>query len=128
MIVYEASKGEFLEHVDKDVIVSHILNQFELKLGRTSESEIRSWDNSMLHMYRVLNDESIPDDAGVAIEYKVPYTSKRVDFLLSGHDAFRGQSPSRVKRYLSEGLTPFLEFRGDLIEIATIENKNIIKR
>ncbi|MET3508527.1 DUF2075 domain-containing protein [Halalkalibacter oceani] len=86
MIVYEASKQEFLEHVDKDVLVSHILTQFELKLGRTSESEIRSWDNSMLHMYRVLNDPLIPNDAGVAIEYKIPYTSRRVDFLLSGHD------------------------------------------
>ncbi|WP_407272049.1 DNA/RNA helicase domain-containing protein [Radiobacillus sp. PE A8.2] len=86
MIVYEASKQEFLNHVDQDVLVNHILNQFELKLGRTSESEIRSWDNSMLHMYRVLNDQSIPNDAGVAIEYKIPYTSKRVDFLLSGHD------------------------------------------
>lgn len=52
MIVYEANKQEFLEHVDKDVLVSHILTQFELKLGHTSESEIRSWDNSMLHMYR----------------------------------------------------------------------------
>lgn len=86
MIVYEANKQEFLDHVDKDILVSHILTQFELKLGRTSESEIRSWDNSMLHMYRVLNDPSIPNDAGVAIEYKIPYTSKRVDFLLSGHD------------------------------------------
>ncbi len=86
MIVYEASKEEFLTHVDKDELVSHILDQFELKLGRTSESEIRSWDNSMLHMYRVLNDQSIPNDAGVAIEFKIPYTSKRVDFLLSGHD------------------------------------------
>ena len=41
MIVYEASKQEFLQHVDQDVLVSHILEQFELKLGRTSESEIR---------------------------------------------------------------------------------------
>lgn len=87
MIVYEASKQEFLEHVDQDQLVIHILNQFELKVGHTtSESEIRSWDNSMLHMYRVLNDQSIPNDAGVAIEYKIPYTSKRVDFLLSGHN------------------------------------------
>ncbi len=86
MIVYEASKQEFLHHVDQDVLVAHILEQFKLKLGRTSESEIRSWDNSMLHMYRVLNDRSIPDDAGIAIEYRIPYTSKRVDFLLSGHD------------------------------------------
>ena len=83
------SKQEFLQHVDQDVLVSHILEQFELKLGRTSESEIRSWDNSMLHMYRVLNDRNIPDDAGVAIEYRIPYTSKRVDFLLSGHDGVR---------------------------------------
>ncbi|GGM40464.1 ATPase AAA [Paraliobacillus quinghaiensis] len=86
MIVYEASKKDFLNHVDQDEIVTHIMQQFQLKLGRTSESEIRSWDNSMLHMYRVLNDSSIPDDAGVAIEYSIPNTSKRVDFLLSGHD------------------------------------------
>ena len=86
LIVYEASKKDFLEHVDRDVLVDHILDQFERKLGRTSKSEIRSWDNSMLHMYRVLNDQSIPNDAGVAIEYKIPHTSKRVDFLLSGHD------------------------------------------
>ncbi|MFD2209501.1 DNA/RNA helicase domain-containing protein [Virgibacillus halophilus] len=86
MIVYEASKQEFLKHVDHDQIVAHILKEFNLKLGRTSESEIRSWDNSMLHMYRVLNDPSIPDDAGVAIEYRIPNTSKRVDFLISGHD------------------------------------------
>ena len=33
MIVYEASKQEFLQHVDQDVLVSHILKQFELKLG-----------------------------------------------------------------------------------------------
>ena len=57
MKVYEASKQEFLQHVDQDVFVLHILEQFELKLGRTSESEIRSWDNSMLHMFRVLNDQ-----------------------------------------------------------------------
>ncbi|MFU0789699.1 MAG: AAA domain-containing protein [Virgibacillus proomii] len=86
MIVYEASKQEFLDHVDKEVLVNHILNRFEMKIGGTSESEIRSWDNSMLHMYRVLNDPTIPNDAGVAIEYQVPNTSKRVDFLLSGHD------------------------------------------
>ncbi|WP_027964550.1 DUF2075 domain-containing protein [Halalkalibacillus halophilus] len=85
MLVYEASKSEFLTHVDQDVLVQHILSKFQEKLGRTtSESEIRSWDNSMLHMYRVLNDTDIPENAGVAIEYSIPQTSKRVDFLISG--------------------------------------------
>ncbi|MBB6451622.1 hypothetical protein HNQ94_000043 [Salirhabdus euzebyi] len=34
MIVYEASKREFLNHVDQDVLVNHILSKFEVKLGR----------------------------------------------------------------------------------------------
>ncbi|MCP2035477.1 DUF2075 family protein/predicted ATPase [Planomicrobium sp. HSC-17F08] len=89
MIVYEATKQEFLQHVHQDVLVTRIIEQFEKKLGKSNKSEIRAWDNSMLHMYRVLNDQEIPDDAGVAIEYKIPYTSKRVDFLLSGHDGNR---------------------------------------
>ena len=29
-----------------------------------------------------LNDSDIPKDAGVAIEYNIPQTSKRVDFLI----------------------------------------------
>ena len=37
-------------------------------------------------MYKVLNDSEIPMDAGVAIEYNIPQTSKRVDFLISGYD------------------------------------------
>jgi hypothetical protein len=28
----------------------------------------------------------IPQDAGIAIEYNIPQTSKRVDFLISGYD------------------------------------------
>ncbi|CAM3814044.1 DUF2075 domain-containing protein [Alkalicoccus chagannorensis] len=88
VIVYEASKQEFLGHVDEDVLVQRILSRFEERLGRrgTSEAEVRSWDNSMLHMYRILQDDDIPADAGVAIEYSIPQTSKRVDFLISGRN------------------------------------------
>ena len=55
-------------------------------MGRINEPEVRSWDNSMQYMYRVLSDQEIPNDAGVAIEFKIPHTSKRVDFLISGSD------------------------------------------
>ena len=41
----------------------------------------------MMHMYMVLLDLQIPDNAGVAIEYNIPQTSKRVDFIISGYDA-----------------------------------------
>jgi DUF2075 family protein len=37
-------------------------------------------------MDRVLADEEIPSDAGVAIEYHIPQTSKRIDFILTGSD------------------------------------------
>ena len=46
----------------------------------------------MQYMYRVLSDSEIPKDAGVAIEFKIPHTSKRVDFLISGSDQDAKQS------------------------------------
>jgi uncharacterized protein len=64
MIVYAATKDEFLKDVFED----------------------QPWDNSMKYMYLVLSDNEIPSNAGVAIEFKIPHTSKLVDFLISGKD------------------------------------------
>ena len=38
-------------------------------------------------MHNALDCGEIPDDAGVAIEYRIPLTSRRVDFMLSGTDS-----------------------------------------
>jgi DUF2075 family protein len=84
MIVYEATKGEFLEDVLHDKLVDNISKNFNEKIGRLNKGEVRAWNNSMQYMYRVLIDNEIPKDAGVAIEFRIPYTSKRVDFLISG--------------------------------------------
>ncbi|GAE27477.1 ATP/GTP binding protein [Halalkalibacter wakoensis JCM 9140] len=84
MIVYEATKTEFLKDVFQDELVNNIVRNYNSKIGRINEREVRSWDNSMQYMYRVLSDSEIPDNAGVAIEFKIPHTSKRVDFLISG--------------------------------------------
>lgn len=86
MIIYEATKHEFLKDVFDDQLVNNICSNYRAKIGRINEREIRAWDNSMQYMYRVLCDSEIPSDAGVAIEFKIPYTSKRVDFLISGSD------------------------------------------
>lgn len=37
-------------------------------------------------MYRILVDNDIPDNCGVAIEYNIPLTSKRIDYIISGYD------------------------------------------
>lgn len=84
MLVYEATKKEFLEDVFHDELTNNIINNFNKRIGKVNEREVRSWDNSMQYMYRILGDSEIPNDSGVAIEYRIPYSSKRVDFLISG--------------------------------------------
>jgi SOS-response transcriptional repressor LexA len=64
-----------------------ILETYKRVTGRnTGASEISSWTNSLQFMERVLADESIPGDSGVAIEYHIPQSSKRIDFILTGLD------------------------------------------
>lgn len=40
----------------------------------------------MMHMYKVVNTSDIPDTSTIAIEYQIPLTSKRIDFIISGAD------------------------------------------
>jgi len=92
MIVYEATKNEFLNDVFEDQLVTNICNNYNNKIGKINEREVRSWDNSMQYMYRVLSDNEIPENAGVAIEFRIPHSSKRIDFLISGSDFESRQS------------------------------------
>jgi len=87
MIVYLANKTEFIEDVFSNQIEDKILAAFKNRL-RTSvgASEIQSWKNSMGYMHHILVDDAIPNDAGVAIEFNIPQTSKRIDFILTGTD------------------------------------------
>lgn len=92
MIIYSGSKADFMTEVEEDTIAYSIWNNILEKMNRrTGKSEFNSWVNSLEYMYKVLNDREIPDDSGVAIEYNLPNTAKRVDFLVSGYDA-RGRS------------------------------------
>lgn len=86
MIIYEATKEEFMNDVTDDSIAVKIHESYLQKVGKVSLGEINSWNNSMNYMYKVLNTPIIPDDVGVAIEYKVPTTSRRIDFMLTGLD------------------------------------------
>ena len=95
MIVYSSTKAQFQDDVMTNDIGNIIHDIFKSKTGRsTNRSEINSWINSLQYMDRVLNDDTIPSDAGVAIEYHLPQTSKRIDFILTGRDA--GQSDAAV--------------------------------
>lgn len=92
MLVYTADKASFIEHVTRNEIETRILEGFkQAGRGRVSSSEVRSWRNSLQYMRNVLDDNVIPDNAGVALEYRIPQTSKRIDFILTG----RGRAPDR---------------------------------
>lgn len=87
MIVYTGNKQTFSNDVISNNIENIIHNFFIEKLGfATGINEINSWKNSMMYMNNVLLDNDIPNDAGVTIEYQIPQTSKRIDFILSGRD------------------------------------------
>lgn len=87
MIIYEGLKTDFLASCENDCIAEQIEQNILKKLGRhTPRAEYRSWENSLNYMYKVLNDKDIPNDVGVAIEYNIPWTSKRIDFILSGYN------------------------------------------
>lgn len=88
MIVYRESKKGFVDDVFNGTIADEIDNAFIAHLGRhTSPNEKVSWKNSMMHMYKVVNTPDIPDDSEIAIEYQIPLTSKRVDFIITGKDS-----------------------------------------
>lgn len=86
MLVYEGVKSEFINDVNLNLIVNKIYEKYKKYFGRTSDSQLNSWKNSMQYMRGVLDDNEIPDNAGVAIEFNIPTTSKRIDFILSGRD------------------------------------------
>ena len=87
MLVYSGIKTDFMRDVEEDTLAPKIEQTILEKMGRhTPISEFRSWENSLKNMFIVMSDSEIPSDAGVAIEYNIPQTAKRVDFIISGYD------------------------------------------
>lgn len=87
MIVYQETKKQFLYDVRQDLIEEKIQEKVRKKLHkRTARNEFMSWMNSMQYMYKVMEDKRIPDESHVAIEYRIPNSNKRVDFIISGEN------------------------------------------
>lgn len=87
MIVYSATRQAFTDDVLSNRIERSILEAFRYRLGHsTSRSEIDSWRNSMQYINNVLTSADVAPDACVAVEFKIPLTSRRIDFILTGAD------------------------------------------
>ena len=92
MIIYQADKRQFLQHVLRDDIEDVMSRHFRAATGHgVGPSELNAWKHSLFEMSKVLQDDEIPDDAAIGIEYQLPQTSRRIDFIIAGEDDTRRQ-------------------------------------
>lgn len=88
MIVYSGTLRNFSNDVLMGIIADRIEECFVAKgFNHHNDAEYRAFNNSLMVMNNVLcNNSGINQDVQVAIEYQIPLTSKRVDFIITGYD------------------------------------------
>ncbi len=85
MIIYLETREVFLEHVRRNRIEEEVAERLKAIAGRrVGPSEERAWRNSLIYVSQFLQHPQIPEGLGVAIEYQIHQTSRRIDLLLSG--------------------------------------------
>lgn len=89
MIIYNGTLGQFRDHVTLNMMQGLLLKALHEKgLSGGSPSEVNSWNNSLHFMKDVLEDSYFDINCQVAIEYNIPQTSKRVDFMIMGNNGY----------------------------------------
>jgi len=86
VLAYLASKKQFLKDASsiEDIVKAAVKSKLNLSVGN---SEYQAWRNSLGNaMFHVMNDPAIPDDAAVAVEYRLNGRKFRIDFMISGLD------------------------------------------
>ena len=87
MIVYQNTIDKFVKDLVDNQIDKIIENAVNERLGhRVSKQEITSWYNSISMIGVQFYSINIPNDAKISIEYRIPSTSKRIDFIITGED------------------------------------------
>lgn len=88
MLVYQATKEKFSNDILSNNIENIIADIIKIKLNfSVPKNQILAFKNSLIYMDKVISDPGIPSDSGVAIEFQIPQTSKRVDFIITGQDS-----------------------------------------
>ncbi len=81
-VIYSSTKTDFMADVD---IATTVEASFVREVGyRPAPAQISAFRNSLPYMRRVMEVPEIPGNVGIAIEYKIPSTSKRIDFIITG--------------------------------------------
>lgn len=84
MLLYQGTSNEFVSETTKNAIVNRLQDSFKRQMGyNPSDSERRSWQNSLRAMALVIASSGLKNH-GVGIEYQLPGSSKRLDFMITG--------------------------------------------
>lgn len=87
MIIYKSTAAGFRNDCFTKGIGEVIQETYQQVVRkRVGQSEINAWNASLQQVAIALNHAEVPDDAGVAIEYTIPQSSKRIDFIITGYD------------------------------------------
>lgn len=87
MHLYTGSSVEFIADTTRNEIAGKLATSFfDHFRYKPSESEVRSWQNSLRSMATVLELGGL-DSNGIIVEYQLPMTSKRLDCMITGRDS-----------------------------------------
>lgn len=81
--LFAGSSREFAEMAPASRLTAHLTDAFRARWGRVSDSEIRSWRNSLTALAGVVTRAGL-DDVGVGVELKLPLTDRRIDAFFAG--------------------------------------------
>ena len=73
MRVYSSTCQDFIRDVGTGQIAAIVERAYTRAYGHsTSESEIRSWKNSLAALSNILDHGDVPSDLGLGIEFQIP--------------------------------------------------------
>ena len=86
MRLYSGMSADFVRDTTHNQIADKLASAFFAYFRyKPSPNEVGSWRNSLRAMALIVQDAKL-NDHGVMLEYQLPSTSKRLDFLICGQD------------------------------------------
>lgn len=87
MVLYSHPYEKFKQDVSSLTLTKTLVDRFETVYhSKVKESEKRSFENSLSAMHTIMSGSSLPNDCGISIEYNLPHTNRRIDFIIAGED------------------------------------------
>jgi DUF2075 family protein len=76
--LFAGTTEEFVTMAPASSLTAHLTKEFNRRWGTVSESEVRSWRNSLTALATVVQQAGL-QQGGVGVELKLPLTNKRLD-------------------------------------------------